>query len=86
MEDLDLQVVRRRFCHVGLKYDRSNTLPGGAHLQVATACARTPTNLGRCTCKTAGRLAQHTEHVLDWHGHGAQKADWRNKTLTIMTA
>eukprot|EP00959_Pyramimonas_sp_CCMP1952_P296458 6201807-Pyramimonas_sp.AAC.1 len=23
---------------------------------------------------------------MDWHGQGAQKAEWRNKTLAIMTA
>eukprot|EP00959_Pyramimonas_sp_CCMP1952_P076564 1600017-Pyramimonas_sp.AAC.1 len=53
---------------------------------MATTCARIPTNLLRCTCKTAGEPAQPTEHVLDWHGQGAQKAEWRNKTLAIMTA
>eukprot|EP00959_Pyramimonas_sp_CCMP1952_P072134 1506652-Pyramimonas_sp.AAC.1 len=53
---------------------------------VATTCARIPTHLWRCTCKTAGGPARPTEHVLDWHGQGAQKAEWRNKTLAIIAA
>eukprot|EP00959_Pyramimonas_sp_CCMP1952_P312940 6550503-Pyramimonas_sp.AAC.1 len=48
IEDLALQVMRLRFCHSGLKYDRSNALPRGSHLQVATTCTRIPTNLWRC--------------------------------------
>eukprot|EP00959_Pyramimonas_sp_CCMP1952_P265966 5560867-Pyramimonas_sp.AAC.1 len=40
----------------------------------------------RCTCKKAGETAQLTEHALDLHGQGAQDAEWRNKTLGIMTA
>eukprot|EP00959_Pyramimonas_sp_CCMP1952_P359667 7530990-Pyramimonas_sp.AAC.1 len=86
IEDLDLHVMRMRFCHFGFKYDRANRLPSGSYLQVATTCTRIPTNLWRCTCKTAGKPAQPTEHVLDWHGQGSQKAEWRNKTLAIMTA
>eukprot|EP00959_Pyramimonas_sp_CCMP1952_P097455 2037145-Pyramimonas_sp.AAC.1 len=65
IEDLDLQVIRMRFCHFGLKYDRSNALPSGSYLQVAGTCARIPTDLWRCTCKTAGEPAQPTKHVLD---------------------
>eukprot|EP00959_Pyramimonas_sp_CCMP1952_P022204 466883-Pyramimonas_sp.AAC.1 len=86
MAYLDLQVVRVRFCHFGLRYGRANLLPSGSYLQVATTCARIPTNLWRCTCNIAGKPAQPTEHILDWHGQGAQKAEWRNKTLAIMTA
>eukprot|EP00959_Pyramimonas_sp_CCMP1952_P164073 3430406-Pyramimonas_sp.AAC.1 len=74
--------MRMRFCRFGLTYDRTNTLPSGSYLQVAATCARIPTNLSRCTCKTAGEPA----HFLDWYGQGAQKAKWRNKTLAIMTA
>eukprot|EP00959_Pyramimonas_sp_CCMP1952_P024006 503253-Pyramimonas_sp.AAC.1 len=84
--DLDLQVMRMRLCHFGLKCDRSNTLPSGSYLQVAITCTRIPTNLWRCTCKAAGEPAQPSEHVLDLHGQGAQRAEWRNKTLAIMTA
>eukprot|EP00959_Pyramimonas_sp_CCMP1952_P327731 6861299-Pyramimonas_sp.AAC.1 len=86
IEDSDLQVMRMRFCHFGFKCDRSNTLPSGSYLQVAATCARIPTNLWRCTCKTAEKPARPTEHALDWHGQGAQNAGWCNKTLAIMTA
>eukprot|EP00959_Pyramimonas_sp_CCMP1952_P034672 726617-Pyramimonas_sp.AAC.1 len=82
IEDLGLQVMRMRFCHFGLKHARSNTSPSGSHLQVATTCTRMPTNLWRCTCKTAGKPAQPTEHVLDWHGQGAQKAEPMRWTYT----
>eukprot|EP00959_Pyramimonas_sp_CCMP1952_P229376 4796054-Pyramimonas_sp.AAC.1 len=85
IEDRELQVMRMRFCHFGLKYGRANKLPNGC-LQVATTCKRTPTNLWRCTCNRSGAPADPTGHILDWHGQGAQKADWRNKTLAIMTA
>eukprot|EP00959_Pyramimonas_sp_CCMP1952_P395080 8277749-Pyramimonas_sp.AAC.1 len=78
--------MRLRFCYFGLKYDRTITLPSGSYLQVATTCARIPTNLWRCTCNVAGKPAQPTEHVLDWYGQGAQKAEWRNKTRAIMAA
>eukprot|EP00959_Pyramimonas_sp_CCMP1952_P283294 5922007-Pyramimonas_sp.AAC.1 len=44
IEDRDLQVMRMRFCHFGLKCDRSSQLPSGSYLQVATTCARIPTN------------------------------------------
>eukprot|EP00959_Pyramimonas_sp_CCMP1952_P090911 1903161-Pyramimonas_sp.AAC.1 len=57
IEDLDLHVMRMRFCHPGLKYDRTNTLSLGSYLQVATACARVPTNLWRCACNIAGKQA-----------------------------
>eukprot|EP00959_Pyramimonas_sp_CCMP1952_P075576 1579851-Pyramimonas_sp.AAC.1 len=77
--------MRMLFCHFGLKYDRTNTVPSGCHLQVATTCTRIPTNLWRCACNMAGKPAEPTEHILDWHGQGAQKAAWRNKTLAIMT-
>eukprot|EP00959_Pyramimonas_sp_CCMP1952_P208764 4366692-Pyramimonas_sp.AAC.1 len=30
--------------------------------------------------------ARRVEHELDWHGRGAQEAEWRNKTFAIMTA
>eukprot|EP00959_Pyramimonas_sp_CCMP1952_P131323 2745879-Pyramimonas_sp.AAC.1 len=86
IEDLDLQVMRMRCCHFGLKHDRLSKLPSGSFLQVATACTRIPTNLWRFTCATAGKPAQLTQHELDRYGQGAQKADWRNKTLAIMTA
>eukprot|EP00959_Pyramimonas_sp_CCMP1952_P175297 3663363-Pyramimonas_sp.AAC.1 len=86
IEYLDLQVMRMRFCHSGLKYDCSNTLPSGSYLQVAITCARILTNMWRCTFTTAGKPARPTEHVLDWYGQGAPKAEWRNKTLAIMTA
>eukprot|EP00959_Pyramimonas_sp_CCMP1952_P371415 7777546-Pyramimonas_sp.AAC.1 len=33
IEDLDLQVMRMRFCHVGLKYDRADKSPSGSYLQ-----------------------------------------------------
>eukprot|EP00959_Pyramimonas_sp_CCMP1952_P014845 314356-Pyramimonas_sp.AAC.1 len=36
IEDLDLQVMRMRCCHFGLKYDRGSKLPCGSHLQVTT--------------------------------------------------
>eukprot|EP00959_Pyramimonas_sp_CCMP1952_P256217 5351438-Pyramimonas_sp.AAC.1 len=78
--------MRMRFCHIGLKYDRANKLPSGSYLQVATTCARIPTNLWRCICNRAGKPADPTEHILDWYGQGAQKAEWRNETLVIMTA
>eukprot|EP00959_Pyramimonas_sp_CCMP1952_P103431 2163120-Pyramimonas_sp.AAC.1 len=84
--DLDFQVMRVRFCHFGLKYDRANALPSGSYQHVATTCARIRTNLWRCACNIAGKPAEPTEHILDWYGHGAQKAGWRNKTLAIMTA
>eukprot|EP00959_Pyramimonas_sp_CCMP1952_P050412 1053423-Pyramimonas_sp.AAC.1 len=74
VEDLDLQC------------DRSSMLPRGSYLQWATTCTRAPTNLRRCACQTAGGAAQPTEHELDWRGQGAQKAEWRNKALAIMTA
>eukprot|EP00959_Pyramimonas_sp_CCMP1952_P179157 3745216-Pyramimonas_sp.AAC.1 len=77
---------RQRFCHFGLKCDRANMLPSGSDLQVATTCARIPTNLWRCACSMAGEPAQPTEQILHWHGQGAQKAEWRNKTPAIMTA
>eukprot|EP00959_Pyramimonas_sp_CCMP1952_P313665 6565621-Pyramimonas_sp.AAC.1 len=80
------QVMRVRFCQPGLKDDLSNTLPSGSYLQVATTCTRPPTNLRRRACKTAGGPAQPTEHVLDWYRQGAQKVEWRNKTLAIMAA
>eukprot|EP00959_Pyramimonas_sp_CCMP1952_P066133 1380733-Pyramimonas_sp.AAC.1 len=86
IEDLDLQVMRVRCCHFGLKYDRSSKLPSGSYLQVATTHTRIPTNSWRCTCQTAGKPAQLAEHELDWHGQGAQKAEWRNETLAVMTA
>eukprot|EP00959_Pyramimonas_sp_CCMP1952_P100877 2110212-Pyramimonas_sp.AAC.1 len=86
IEDLDLQVMRLRFCHFVLKYDRFSQLPSGSYLQVATACARIPTKLRRCTWNTAGEPAHVPERTLDWHGQGAQEAEWRNKTLAIMTA
>eukprot|EP00959_Pyramimonas_sp_CCMP1952_P071796 1499679-Pyramimonas_sp.AAC.1 len=78
--------MRMRFSLFGLKYKRSNTLPSGSYLQVAATCARIPINLLRCTCKTAREPAQPTEHVLDWHVQGAQKAEWRDKTPANMTA
>eukprot|EP00959_Pyramimonas_sp_CCMP1952_P324148 6784159-Pyramimonas_sp.AAC.1 len=78
--------MRVRFCHFGLKHDRANMLPSGSHLQVATTCARIPTNLWRCTRNIAGKPAQPTENILDWRGQGAQKAERRNKTPAIMTA
>eukprot|EP00959_Pyramimonas_sp_CCMP1952_P139890 2927554-Pyramimonas_sp.AAC.1 len=86
LEDLDLQVMRMRCCHFGLKCDRSRKLPGGSYLQVETTCTRIPTNLWRCTCQAAGKPAQLTEQELDWYVHGAQKAAWRNQTLASMTA
>eukprot|EP00959_Pyramimonas_sp_CCMP1952_P227897 4765272-Pyramimonas_sp.AAC.1 len=86
IEDLGLQVMRMRFCHFGLKYDRADALPSGSRLQATTTCARIPTNQMRCTCNTAGTHAQPTEHVLGRRGQCAQKAEWRNKTLAIMTA
>eukprot|EP00959_Pyramimonas_sp_CCMP1952_P343752 7200350-Pyramimonas_sp.AAC.1 len=45
IQDLDVQVMRMRFCHFDLKYDRTNTLPTISYLQVATTCARIPANL-----------------------------------------
>eukprot|EP00959_Pyramimonas_sp_CCMP1952_P156339 3269521-Pyramimonas_sp.AAC.1 len=75
-----------RFCNFGLEHDRANTLPSGSYLQVATTCARIPTNLWRCACNIAGEPAEPAEHILDWHGQGVPKAEWRNKTLAIMTA
>eukprot|EP00959_Pyramimonas_sp_CCMP1952_P404262 8471054-Pyramimonas_sp.AAC.1 len=86
IRDVDLQVMRMRFCHSGFKYDRFTTLPSGSDLQVATTCRRIPTNLWRCTCKAAGEPAQPTDHVLDWYGQAAQTAELRNTTLAIMTA
>eukprot|EP00959_Pyramimonas_sp_CCMP1952_P388112 8133031-Pyramimonas_sp.AAC.1 len=85
-EDLDLQAMRMRCCHFGLKYDRSSKLPSGSYLQVAITYTRIPTNLLRCTCPTAGEPAQLAEHELDWCGQGAHMAEWRNKTFAIMTA
>eukprot|EP00959_Pyramimonas_sp_CCMP1952_P439609 9203165-Pyramimonas_sp.AAC.1 len=70
IEDVDLEVMRMRFCHFGLKCDRANALPSGSYLQVATTWG----------------LAEPTEHILDWHGQGAQKAEWRNQFLAILTA
>eukprot|EP00959_Pyramimonas_sp_CCMP1952_P461760 9482140-Pyramimonas_sp.AAC.1 len=61
-------------------------LPSGSYLQVATTCTRIPTNLLRCTCNAAGKPAQPTEQILDWHGQGAQKTEWRNEALAITTA
>eukprot|EP00959_Pyramimonas_sp_CCMP1952_P226409 4733884-Pyramimonas_sp.AAC.1 len=78
--------MRMRFCHFGLKYDRTNKLPSGSYLQVAATCTRIPTNRWRCACNIAGAPAEPTEHFLDWYGQGAQKAEWRNKTLAIMSA
>eukprot|EP00959_Pyramimonas_sp_CCMP1952_P427823 8959853-Pyramimonas_sp.AAC.1 len=75
-----------RFCHVGLKYDRANTLPSGSDLQVATTCVRIPANLWRCACNIAGEPAEPTGHLPVWYGQGAQSAEWRNKTLAILTA
>eukprot|EP00959_Pyramimonas_sp_CCMP1952_P098693 2063080-Pyramimonas_sp.AAC.1 len=86
IEDLDLQVMRMRFCHFGLKHDRANALPRRSYLQVATTRARIPTNPWRCACNIAGEPAEPTAHILDWHGQGAQEAEWRNKTLAIMAA
>eukprot|EP00959_Pyramimonas_sp_CCMP1952_P166603 3482117-Pyramimonas_sp.AAC.2 len=86
IEGLGVQVLRMRFCHFGLKYDRANTLPSESYLQVTTTCARIPTNSWRCARSIAGKPAEPTEHILDWYGQGAQKAKWRNKTLAIMTA
>eukprot|EP00959_Pyramimonas_sp_CCMP1952_P465717 9488813-Pyramimonas_sp.AAC.1 len=40
IEELDLQVMRMRFCHFGFKWDRANKSPSGSYLQVATACKR----------------------------------------------
>eukprot|EP00959_Pyramimonas_sp_CCMP1952_P279787 5849755-Pyramimonas_sp.AAC.1 len=68
IEDLDVRVMRMRFCHFGLKYDRANSLPSRSYLQVATTCTRIPTNLWRCACNIAGKPAQPTEQILDWHG------------------
>eukprot|EP00959_Pyramimonas_sp_CCMP1952_P211850 4433413-Pyramimonas_sp.AAC.1 len=70
VEDLDLQVMRTRFCHFGRKYDRANTLPSGSYLQVATACTRIPTNLW-CS---EGRMAQQ-----DASDHG-RKANGSNRS------
>eukprot|EP00959_Pyramimonas_sp_CCMP1952_P133195 2784650-Pyramimonas_sp.AAC.1 len=53
---------------------------------MATTRALTPTNLRRCACRTAGGPAQLTERELDWHGQGAQKAEWRNRASAIMAA
>eukprot|EP00959_Pyramimonas_sp_CCMP1952_P158114 3306522-Pyramimonas_sp.AAC.1 len=86
IEDLDFQVMRMRFCHFDLKYDRSNTLPSEYYLQMAATCTRISINLRRCTCQTEGKRARLTEHVLGRHGQRAQKAEWRNKMLTIMAA
>eukprot|EP00959_Pyramimonas_sp_CCMP1952_P270235 5648721-Pyramimonas_sp.AAC.1 len=85
IEDLNLQVMRMRFCHFGFKCDRANKLPSGSHLQVATMRARIPAHLRRGACNIAGEPAEPTEHIRDWCGQGAQKAEWRNKTLAIMT-
>eukprot|EP00959_Pyramimonas_sp_CCMP1952_P222901 4659995-Pyramimonas_sp.AAC.1 len=85
IEDLDMQVMRMRCCHFGLKYDRLSKLSSRSCLKVATTCTRIPTNLWRCTCQTSGTRAQLTDHELDRRGQGAQKAEWRNKTLAIMT-
>eukprot|EP00959_Pyramimonas_sp_CCMP1952_P009616 200595-Pyramimonas_sp.AAC.1 len=52
--DLGLHVMRMRFRHFGFKHGRANTLPSGSYLQVATTCARIPTNLLRCACNIAG--------------------------------
>eukprot|EP00959_Pyramimonas_sp_CCMP1952_P014656 310525-Pyramimonas_sp.AAC.2 len=57
VEDLDLQVMRMRFCRFGLEHDRANTLPSGSHLQVATTRARIPTSLWRCACNITGEPA-----------------------------
>eukprot|EP00959_Pyramimonas_sp_CCMP1952_P082926 1733176-Pyramimonas_sp.AAC.1 len=84
--DLDLQVMRMRCCHFGWKCDLSREVPSGSYLQAATTCTRIPASLWRCTCQTGGKPAQLTERELDWYGQGAQKAEWRNKTVTIMTA
>eukprot|EP00959_Pyramimonas_sp_CCMP1952_P170633 3565813-Pyramimonas_sp.AAC.1 len=78
--------MRMRFCHFGFKHGRANTLPSGSHLQVATTCTRIPTNLWRCAYNITGKPAEPAEQILDWQGQGAQKAEWRNKTLAIMTA
>eukprot|EP00959_Pyramimonas_sp_CCMP1952_P343281 7190655-Pyramimonas_sp.AAC.1 len=34
----------------------------------------------------AGKPAEPTEHIVDWYGQGAQKAEWQNKTLAIRAA
>eukprot|EP00959_Pyramimonas_sp_CCMP1952_P412874 8651752-Pyramimonas_sp.AAC.1 len=65
IEDLGLQIMRMRFCHFGLKCDCTNTLPSGSYLQVATTCARIPTNLRRCACNITGKPAEPTEQILD---------------------
>eukprot|EP00959_Pyramimonas_sp_CCMP1952_P362235 7586443-Pyramimonas_sp.AAC.1 len=78
--------MRMRFCHFGPKYDRANRMPSGSYLQVATTCARIPTSPWRYACNTAGAPAEPTEHSVDWYGQGAQKVEWRNRTLAIMTA
>eukprot|EP00959_Pyramimonas_sp_CCMP1952_P208512 4361645-Pyramimonas_sp.AAC.1 len=54
IEDLDLQVMRMRCYHFGLKFDRSSKLPSGSYLQVTTIYTRIPTNVWRCTCPTGG--------------------------------
>eukprot|EP00959_Pyramimonas_sp_CCMP1952_P304139 6365511-Pyramimonas_sp.AAC.1 len=76
--------MRMRFCH--FKHDCANTLPSGSDLQVATTRARIPINLWRRARNIAGKPAEPTEHILDWHGQCAQKAEWRHKTLAITTA
>eukprot|EP00959_Pyramimonas_sp_CCMP1952_P307328 6432708-Pyramimonas_sp.AAC.1 len=52
---------------------------------MAATCTRIPTNLWRCTCKTAGKPAGLTEHALGWCGQGAHKAELRNKTRRELT-
>ena len=79
--------MRMRFCHFGIKFDRASKKPSGSYIQIATTCTRVPVNLWKCNCGTAGKPAiAINEHELDWYGHNALRAEWRNKTLATLTA
>ena len=69
-----------RLCHFDLKYDRSNPMPSGTHIQVVTSCTRLPATLWQCRCD--GKV----EHTFDWYGQTAARAEFRHKVLRILRA
>ena len=81
MDTLNLYPVRMRLCRFDIKFDKQNAAPSGTYIQVATnnSLKYSKDKFG-CRCKVG-----INQHVLDWYGHTAERAEWRRKTLQFFS-
>ena len=76
LEDLQMDLMRMRLCRLEMKYDTRNSAPSGSYIQVATNVPiQDSKNIFGCRCKVG-----IDQHVLDWYGKTAERAEWRRKT------